>query len=70
MAVGRDVLEEMELKGIAPTRALLLGMLASAHATKVPEHLGVAVYLFDRARALADGCSGSTGVPAHHASLT
>ena len=57
MAVGRDVLDEMELKGIAPTRALLLGMLASAHATRVPEHLGEAVYMFDKARALRAGAS-------------
>lgn len=49
------MLEDMELKGIAPTRALLLAMLASANATKVPEHLGEAVYLFDKARAHATG---------------
>ena len=45
----------MELKGIAPSRALLLATLASANATKVPEHLGEAVYLFDKARALGAG---------------
>ena len=53
VAVARDVLEEMELKGIAPTRPLLLALLASTNATKMPEYLGDAVYYFDKARAVA-----------------